>query len=258
MQERDTMAAPNDHSDGIDAVVDRLQAIQAGGNGLAPHVNGGEARNGVKSFNSLYLEVTEAVRDHCRQAGFFERPEWIARLDVVFAGYYFRAVDAAEAGDKPPAEWRPLFTQRADHDEVHPLQFAFTGMNAHINHDLSFAIVQTCQELGFAPEEHSPPHDDFTKVNGILAAIEQNLKARYAVGEIGELDRRLGRADDVFVMWSIRKAREAAWEWSQVLWPLRDNPDCFAQANKLIGGLVGVVGRGLSLLRVPEGHAANG
>jgi Family of unknown function (DUF5995) len=252
------MAPPNAPSDGIDAVVDRLRAIQAGGDGVSPHVDGDEARNGLKSFNSLYLEVTEAVRDRCREAGFFERPEWISRLDVVFAEFYFRAVDAAADGGRPPTEWRPLFTERADHDQVHPLQFAFTGMNAHINHDLSFAIIRTCQELGFAPEEHAPPHNDFTKVNDILGSVEQKLKARYEVGELARLDRRLGRADDLFVMWNIQKAREAAWEWAQLLWPMRDDPDRFARANKLIGGLVGVVGRGLTLLSVPKGHAADG
>ena len=141
---------------------------------------------------------------------------------------------------------------------TYTFQFAFTGMNAHINHDLSFAIVRTCQELGFAPEEHAPPHNDFTKVNDILASVEQELKARYEVGELARLDRRLGRADDLFVMWNIQKAREAAWEWAQLLWPMRDDPDRFARANKLIGGLVGVVGRGLTLLSVPKGHAADG
>ena len=29
-----------------------------------------------------------------------------------------------------------------------PAAFAFAGMNAHINHDLSLALVQTCEELG--------------------------------------------------------------------------------------------------------------
>mgnify|MGYP006146113427 CR=1 FL=1 len=42
-------------------------------------------------------------------------------------------------------------------------------MNAHISHDLAFAVVDTCREGGLAPIEDSPQHLDFTRTNEVLA-----------------------------------------------------------------------------------------
>jgi len=233
----------------IDDVVQRLETIAPEAVELGPRTAPASgSADGVASFNALYLEVTRHVRDKCLEAGFFRQPEWIAHLDVVFAGYYFDAIDAAAREEKIPREWRPLFKRREA--ELHPLQFAFTGMNAHINHDLPFAIIRTCQELGIDPCDGDAEREDFTKVNAILADVEDGVKARYADGVIGNLDRALGRVDDVLVMWNVAHARDTAWGWAELLWPLRDNEDMFRRADDLIGGLVGFAGRGLTLLRV--------
>lgn len=44
-------------------------------------------------------------------------------------------------------------------------------MNAHINHDLSLALLQTNAELNLNPPLDSPEHDDFEHVNNILEAL---------------------------------------------------------------------------------------
>ncbi len=227
----------------IDAVVGRLSTIQAAA----------LATNGVPAFNELYLEVTEAVRTRCAREAYFEHPEWIERLDIVFAEFYFDAVEAAQRGEDVPRAWRPLFKDRGeDVADVHPLQFALAGMNAHINHDLVFAIIKTCQEFGLAPQDGTPQHLDFTKVNDVLRDVEDTIKGRYSTGRVAELDRRFGRIDDMFVMWNVGHAREMAWDWAGLLWPLRDDPELFAKADRLIGRLVGFAGRGLTTLRLAE------
>jgi hypothetical protein len=233
-------AVPGTHS--IEHVVSRLETIQA----VLPMVNG------VPAFNGLYLEVTQAVRERCAHENYFQHAEWIERLDVVFAGYYFDAVDASHRGEPVPKAWGPLFKPREDAADLHPLQFALAGMNAHINHDLVFAIIQTCQEFGIEPEEGSAQHVDFTRVNVLLGEVEDVIKSRYALGLVGDVDKRFGRVDDIFVMWNVGRAREMAWDWAEMLWPLREDPKLFAKADKLIGRLVGFAGRGLTSLRLGE------
>jgi hypothetical protein len=227
----------------IDTVVSRLTAIQAAS----------LATNGVPAFNQLYLEVTEAVKTRCAHEAYFEHPQWIERLDIVFAHFYFDAIDAAAQGNKVPNAWRPLFKDRGeDVSDIHPLQFALAGMNAHINHDLVFAIIKTCQEFGVTPADGTPHHNDFTKVNDVLRDVEDAIKSRYATGIIEDVDKHFGRIDDMFVMWNVGAAREMAWDWAGVLWPLRDDPELFAKADRMIGRLVGLAGRGLTTLRLSE------
>jgi len=46
-------------------------------------------------------------------------------------------------------------TRPGNHCVAWPIQFAFVGMNAHINHDLPLAVVVTCKKLG--KDLDSPP-----------------------------------------------------------------------------------------------------
>ncbi|MEU6235388.1 DUF5995 family protein, partial [Kitasatospora sp. NPDC047058] len=157
---------------GVDRVVGRLRGI---GRGLPP-------ADGVAVFNRMYLTVTEAVRD--RLSGgppYFADPAAMAELDVVFAGRYLLAVDAAAAGYRPPDCWRPLFELRA-HPGVHPLQFALAGMNAHILHDLPLAVVDTCRRLGRPPERLA---GDYHRINGLLAAVETAVREQLMPGPAG-------------------------------------------------------------------------
>src|SRR3954468_2785248 len=125
-------------------------------------------RDGVACFTRLYLSVTEGVQQ--RLAGFvFADPTFLARLDVIFAGLFFTALDAAAAEGRHgmPHAWAPLVEARSGHG-IAPLQFAFAGMSAHINRDLPVALVTTCTELGIGLEEGSPQHRDFEHVNAVL------------------------------------------------------------------------------------------
>jgi uncharacterized protein DUF5995 len=47
--------------------------------------------DGLKWFNRLYLMVTEQV-DLNPPGGSWKSPIWLARLDVIFAGFYFEAL----------------------------------------------------------------------------------------------------------------------------------------------------------------------
>jgi len=121
-------------------------------------------------------------------------------------------------------------------------------MSAHINRDLPVALVATCREFGIGLEERSPQHADFEHVNGVLAAVEGEVKAQYLTGWLRTLDRlvhRVDRLDDVVAMWNVARARDAAWASAEALWALRDQPDLSARYLVALDRMVGLTARGL-------------
>ncbi|MBA2419822.1 MAG: hypothetical protein H0V57_01685 [Thermoleophilaceae bacterium] len=220
----------------IDDVIARMRAIDAE---LA-------TKDGVAWFNKLYLRVTERVKEW-HEKGAFQSPGFLERLDVVFAGLYFQAYEAAEAGgaEAAPKAWVPLFARREE-SAIAPIQFALAGMNAHINYDLPVGLVDVCAELGLEVESGTPHHADFEQVNQLLEEVEEEVKQWFATGFVGKLDHTFGRVDDVIAMWSVARARDQSWTNAEILSALGDGflRDQFLLAH---GRLVGAYGRGLLL-----------
>jgi hypothetical protein len=205
------------------------------------------AADGVGSFTHLYLAVTRGVQEQLAGVSFAD-PAFLARLDVVFANLFFTALEQHQHDPgTAPSAWQPLFAARSRRG-VAPLQFALAGMNAHINRDLPVALVATCRELGVGLDRGSPRHRDFERVNGLLAAVEMQIKQQYVTGWLRTVDRllqRFHRIDDVIAMWDIRRARDAAWINAQALWAIRDDADLAADVLATLDRTVGFAGRGL-------------
>src|SRR5258708_3122613 len=140
--------------------------------------------DGLKWFNLLYLFVTKEVRDHPPANGFAD-PVWLARVDVVFANFYFRAVGSFLNQAPTPSSWQALFEAR-HRPGIERIQFALSGMNAHINHDLSLALLQTDDELHLLPSLNSSEHGDYELVNGLLEAVLPQALQFLATGILGE------------------------------------------------------------------------
>lgn len=219
----------------ITDVIERMRAIDAG----LPEADG------VARFNDLYLAVTLEVAAEADRDG-FEDPEFLSRLDVVFADLYFAGIDAAADGRRVAPAWAPLFDARS-RPKIAPIQFALAGMNAHINYDLCLALVATCDHLEITLERDSPQHRDYLSVNEILVEVEQQVKRRFASGLIGCADEALGRLDDVLAMWSVARARDAAWAHGEVLWTIRKWGELRSSYLETLGRMVGLGGRGLLL-----------
>lgn len=200
--------------------------------------------DGVKWFNRLYLRVTAAVAIAVRTARFHDAA-FLTTLDVVFANLYFSALEAGLADvDAAPAAWRPLLNARHDH-RIARIQFALAGMNAHINRDLPDGIVQSFVALGGDPITADLREQDYESVNDILEQVEDEVKAEFAVGLVGAIDRVGGPVDDAVVMWKVRAARRAAWTNAQVLWGLGALPHVRDRFFARLDGLVGLTGQGL-------------
>jgi hypothetical protein len=195
-------------------------------------------KDGVAYFNRLYLAVTKAVLVASKSTT-FEDPAFLDRLDVVFAGIYFDAEATIAAGAPCPVAWRPLIEERAEPRA--PIQFALAGMNAHINHDLPLALVQTCEELGLAPADSSPQHDDYERVNAVLKSVEGQVSGWFANGVVADIEDVVpAQVDNALAMWSVVAARELAWDHATVIWGLRHLPD-------LMNAYVDVLGRSTEL-----------
>jgi hypothetical protein len=214
----------------IDEVIARMRTIDVE---LPP-------TDGVFHFNRLYLEVTEEVQASLG-AQAFESAKFMTRIDVVFANLYLSAYDRAQAGERPPVAWAPLFEARTRAGRA-PLQFALAGMNAHINHDLPLAVVATCAELGLTPRDDTPEHRDFQRANSVLRDVEQRIKSSFVSGLLAVLDRRLGQLDDEFCMDAIHLARDAAWTHAKRLWELGDHPRLRAAYLEMLATMVDFAG----------------
>lgn len=195
------------------------------------------AQDGVRQFNRMYLGVTEAVARRLDQDAFID-PDFMSRLDVVFANYYFAALSARDV-PSVPAAWRPLFERRGDR-RLHAMQFALAGMNAHINHDLPLAVVSTCQEFGVAPGAH---HEDFRRVNALLDATEQSVRRSFEAGWALALDRRVGPIETLLCNWTMNDARAVAWKTASGLWELRHRSRMFRAATESLAQATAEVGR---------------
>ena len=218
----------------VPAAIERFHAIEAALPG----------NDGIVWFTRLYRGVTEAVRDRLARQR-FKDPACLGRLDVVFANLYLDALRAwAAAPSKAPRAWAPLFAVRSA-PRIAPIQFALAGMNAHINRDLPVALVTTWQELGLELEAPSPQHDDYEKVNVLLAQTEAKVKHWFDTGFVGDVDAALGSADDRIAMWNVGRARDAAWVQGEALWALRGVGFLGHRYLDTLDRLVGFAGRGL-------------
>ena len=186
-------------------VMARMEAIDA----LLP------ANDGIKWFNRLYLMVTQQVDLH-PPGGVWQSPVWLTRLDVVFAGLYFQAVSNFLAGNSPPSAWSALFEARY-RPGIDRIQFALAGMNAHINHDLSLALLDTDSELNLVPAPDSPEFADYQSINGLLNTLMPATLTMLATDTLGVLAEDTGKIGRLLAFWDIVSARNLAWDFANHL-----------------------------------------
>jgi Family of unknown function (DUF5995) len=196
--------------------------------------------DGVDCFNRMYLTVTERVSERLQGATFLN-PVFIEHLDLVFAAIYLDAVDATDSARGPA--WEPLFELRR-HEHIHPLQYAFAGMNAHINHDLAVATVLTCQITGLTPYS-SGVRTDYDRINGVLAEVQEEVRESYLTGTVLDVDKDLSPVLTLVGGWSIEKARDAAWHNAEVLWQLKRSTRLCDDFESTLARTVGLVTRQL-------------
>ncbi|MEU9556862.1 DUF5995 family protein [Streptomyces fumanus] len=194
------------------------------------------ARDGIAVFHRVYLAVTESAdRDPGAGPGADARAG--SALGTRCAERYLAAVAAAGRDDRPPACWRPLFQFRR-HPQVRPPQFALAGVNAHIGHDLTLAVVDTCRALDCEPADLE---DEFERVGDLLAALDERVREELVPGP--DLLRIADPLTHLLGSWSLDRAREAAWAAARALWALRRLPELAGEFADRLDAAVGFAGR---------------
>lgn len=197
--------------------------------------------DGAAIFNRIYLTVTERVAEGLQGPHGFRDPEFVAELDVRFACLWLSAYDAAVAGEEIGKAWAPLFEHRRS-DGVLSIQFALSGMNAHIEHDLPLAVIETCRARESTPDR-AGVHADYEAVNDILAAVEADIRRSFLT-EIGAwVDDRIGPVVHLISSWNIDKARDLAWVSVEALWALRRLEFLYDRYRSALASTVGMASR---------------
>lgn len=201
-----------------------------------------EPSDGLQWFNRLYRAMTEAVAKRASR-GEFRDLEFLEALDCLFADLYFAAIrDRCKRAGTEPRAWSPMFDARASRN-IAPLQFAVAGMNAHINRDLVRALVSTYHKQGGEPVRGSARHNDYLHINAVLSEVHTQAKAFLFTGVLVDIDQHLGTADDVAELWSLSRARDAAWTGFEVQWQLRGLPWLAETQFETLDQLVGCTSR---------------
>lgn len=204
--------------------------------------------DGLKWFNWLYLQVTEAVETRIQNGGFSDA-EWLAELDVQFARLYFSALNSVLFGGEPPHCWKAMFDRR-NQAPIARIQFALSGINAHINHDLAQAIVNTCRLRVTVPQHGSPNYADYSSLNSTLDNLIDMAKRTLLCRLLGDPLPPISHLEDLIAAWNVGVAREAAWQNAELLWHLQDAPPLAQNLMNTLDGLTTVANEAL-LVPVP-------
>jgi hypothetical protein len=199
--------------------------------------------DGLKWFNWLYFQVTQAVEVRVSAGGFADAA-FLAELDVQFAGLSFYALKNSISGAALPDCWDALFSRR-NQTQLARIQFAMAGINAHINHDLPMAIVATCGVQNVAPQHGSAQYNDYTALNTNLDSLIQEAKQTLQVGLLGDALPEVSGLENLVAGWSVSAAREAAWKNAELLWHLRGEALLTTGFLDTLDGLTSVVSQGL-------------
>jgi len=162
-------------------------------------------RSRMGYFYILYYQVTRAVKEGI-ETGRFEQTELMHQLDVTFANYLFNGLSSEPL-------WEDVQRQSSNPKLV-VLQHLLLGMNTHINFDLAQATADTIPAALVDAFEK-----DFLEINSILYEQVDSIQNKIAKSWwfYRVLDTILGRLDEKLVDFSMKKAREIAYENSKKL-----------------------------------------
>jgi hypothetical protein len=224
----------------VAAVLRQLTAVQEALDRL-PGIKGG---NRVAVFNRLYFRITSRVFGLLQTPQVVD-PAFLTLLDVEFAKLYFQAIRSwAEGKPGTPDAWQVLF-RRAQDRRLTRLAAAALGVNAHVNHDLALALIETWKRLG---PPGDAPHHDYLLINKIFFEEIPFLRRRFSTAWQLKIDWFVGELDDWSQNLLIETTRAMAWEQGRRLWDLQHDGDGqhdFAEARAAMDRAAALIGEAL-------------
>ncbi|QRM90894.1 hypothetical protein FG167_17130 [Lacinutrix sp. WUR7] len=168
-------------------------------------------------FAFIYRRTTAEILKEIQLKNFEDNAR-LEKLDVAFANLYLDAYNNY-INNKPIRKcWEFAFHTKSESLTI--LQHILLGMNAHINLDLSISTSAT-----MAGEDLVDIENDFNTINDILFSIVNEMQDRLSkVSRLMFLLDILGKnTDEKIIDFSMRKARQQAWNSTNLLWSIGNN-----------------------------------
>ncbi len=199
------MSVPFTPAATIDEVIQRLEKI------IEYSI---EKENALGFFTALYIVVTKKVKVGIEAGDIFEDNARMEKLDVIFANRYLEAFHLYRSGKQATPAWELAFKATEHFPAYIIMQELLAGINAHINLDLGIAVAEVAP--GAQIEDL---HNDFNAINAILGKLtdQMRMELNELSPRIGLIDRWLKGADDVILNFSLKKARDDAWDFAKAL-----------------------------------------
>jgi hypothetical protein len=161
-------------------------------------------------FATTYLHVTEETARTLRAGPErFDDPRYLILEDVLFADYYFRAVDDYMHGRPVPGAWKVAF-DAATSGEVNGAQDLLLGINAHVQGDQALVIAS----LGIRRPDGSSGKPDHDRFNALLersyGPIVADIAQRYDPF-VSFSNADWDPADDIVGLETVKSWREQVW-----------------------------------------------
>jgi len=190
-------------------------------------------RDPIRFFLATYRRTTLTVRDMVARREFTDS-EWVERWDVAFANLYLDAVEAWEAGQRPPGPWVAAFGVTREGPRLPPLRHLLLGMNAHINFDLPQSLLAVITDEEFADDavvaRRAADHALMDRV--LVDRVEPEDELLKKVEEPGDrtwLDRALTPFNQAGTKRFLRESRRKVWRNAKLLSRARaQGPDALA------------------------------
>ncbi|MHC1562562.1 DUF5995 family protein [Actinomycetospora sp. C-140] len=207
----------------VPSVVDRLKKISTVAATLQPR---GED-DGVACFSRLYQQITEDVLASYENRSLFRCGDFIIELDIAFAQRYLDAMLAhGTPGATVPGCWQLLFDRRQE-DGIEPWRFAATGVNAHVNFDLAFALLDVWERHPDAPlGTTDEQYDDYRAINTIFERNMDSLCGKFDApwSDVGGDGSLFDKAGNVLGDLLVVGTRDLAWTFAERMWRHHTTP----------------------------------
>jgi hypothetical protein len=163
-------------------------------------------------FPALYRKVTIRVKEGIINGEFEDGPR-MELLDVIFANRYLDAYYRYKSELPVTKSWAFAFEKTKNWWPL-TLQHLLWGINAHINLDLGIAAVETTGERSI-----SGLKNDFDKINEVLAELVEEVQDELCeIWPLLKVFLKLsGKLDDKLINFSMKLARDGAWEFAEEL-----------------------------------------
>jgi Family of unknown function (DUF5995) len=161
-------------------------------------------------FATTYLHVTEETAKTIRQGPErFDDTNYLILEDVLFADYYFRAVDDYIHGRPVPPAWKIAFDAAVDGD-TNGAQDLLLGINAHVQNDQAQVIAA----LGIRRPDGSSGKPDHDRFNAVLersyGPIVDDIAEHYDPF-VSFSNAQWNPADDIVGLEVVKEWREMVW-----------------------------------------------